>query len=159
MEKRKNSRPAEKCFFLTPPLIELIKSLANLILAARPDYQEYTARTRREYVATSESNRSPDLEWSCPTVSPMDGPCDSAATFHCGICGQRFCDVHAEDETRHACTLATTVEGARFSWLRQPKASNADDPSGCRPANRTCPAVRLTWSWSYNSRKRGINYS
>jgi hypothetical protein len=29
--------------------------------------------------------------------------CDSAATFHCGICGRWFCAAHAEDETWHTC--------------------------------------------------------
>jgi len=40
-----------------------------------------------------------NLERSCQAVSPMDEPCDSAATFHCGICGRWFCGIHAEDET------------------------------------------------------------
>ncbi len=39
-----------------------------------------------------------NLEWSCQAVSLMDESCDAAATFHCGICGRRFCAVHAEDE-------------------------------------------------------------
>jgi hypothetical protein len=63
-----------------------------------------------------------DLEWTCQADSPMDEPGDSAATFHSSICGPRFCDVHAEDETWHAGTLATGDEGARLSWLRQPQA-------------------------------------
>jgi hypothetical protein len=52
-----------------------------------------------------------DLEWSCQAVSPLDGPCDSAATFHCGICGRRFCAVHAEDEMWHTCVLDPGEEG------------------------------------------------
>ena len=36
-----------------------------------------------------------DLEWSCQAVSPMDEPCDSAETFHCGLCGRWFCAVHS----------------------------------------------------------------
>jgi len=52
-----------------------------------------------------------DLEWSCQAVSPMDEPCDSAATFHCGICGWWFCAVHADDETCHTCILELGDEG------------------------------------------------
>jgi hypothetical protein len=46
-----------------------------------------------------------DLEWSCQATSLMDEPCDSAASFHCGICGRWFCTAHAEDETWHTCVL------------------------------------------------------
>jgi hypothetical protein len=56
-----------------------------------------------------------DLEWSCQAVSPMDEPCDSSATFHCGICGRSFCAVHAEDETCHTCVLEPGDEGAPAS--------------------------------------------
>jgi hypothetical protein len=52
-----------------------------------------------------------DLEWSCQAVSPLDEPCDSAATFHCGICGRRFCAVHAGDETWHTCAFEPGEEG------------------------------------------------
>jgi hypothetical protein len=52
-----------------------------------------------------------DLEWSCQAVSPMDEPCDSAATFHCGVCGRWFCAVHAHDEAWHACVLEPGDEG------------------------------------------------
>jgi hypothetical protein len=52
-----------------------------------------------------------DLEWICQGVSTADGPCHSVATFHCGICGQRFCAVHAEDETWHGCALEPGDEG------------------------------------------------
>jgi hypothetical protein len=52
-----------------------------------------------------------DLEWSCQAVSPMSEPCDSSATFHCGICGRWFCTVHAVDETWHTCVLEPGDEG------------------------------------------------
>src|SRR5271167_2678636 len=52
-----------------------------------------------------------DLEWSCQAVSPMDDPCDSVATVHCGICGRWFCAVHAEDESWHTCVLEPGDEG------------------------------------------------
>ena len=52
-----------------------------------------------------------DLEWTCQGVSPMDEPCDSGATFHCGICGRWFCAVHAEDENWHTCVLEPGEEG------------------------------------------------
>ncbi len=54
---------------------------------------------------------SRDLEWSCQAVSPMDEPCDAKATVHCGICGRRFCAVHADDEMWHPCALAPGDEG------------------------------------------------
>jgi hypothetical protein len=54
---------------------------------------------------------APDLEWSCQAVSAMDEPCDSAATFHCGICGRWFCAVHAGDEHWHTCALMPGDEG------------------------------------------------
>jgi hypothetical protein len=41
----------------------------------------------------------------------MDEPCDSTATFHCGICGRRFCAAHAEDENWHTCLLEPGDEG------------------------------------------------
>jgi hypothetical protein len=52
-----------------------------------------------------------DLEWTCQGVSPMADPCDSVATFHCGICGRRFCVVHAGDENWHTCVLEPGDEG------------------------------------------------
>ena len=52
-----------------------------------------------------------DLGWSCQAISPMDEPCDSAATSHCDICGRRFCAVHAEDETWHTCVREPGDEG------------------------------------------------
>jgi hypothetical protein len=52
-----------------------------------------------------------DLEWSCEAVSQFDERCDTLATVHCGICGRRFCSVHAEDETFHACVLEPGDEG------------------------------------------------
>jgi len=54
---------------------------------------------------------SRDPDWSCQAVSPIDEPCDSAATFHCGICGQWFCAVHTEDEALHACAREPGDEG------------------------------------------------
>jgi len=52
-----------------------------------------------------------DLEWVCQAVSSMDEPCDASATFHCGICGRRFCAVHAADESWHRCALDEGEEG------------------------------------------------
>jgi hypothetical protein len=52
-----------------------------------------------------------DLEWACQAVSPMDEPCNSSATFHCGICGRWFCAVHAHDEAWHICALEPGDEG------------------------------------------------
>jgi hypothetical protein len=52
-----------------------------------------------------------DLEWFCQAVSTMDEPCNSAATFHCGICGRWFCATHAGDDNWHTCVLAPGDEG------------------------------------------------
>jgi hypothetical protein len=52
-----------------------------------------------------------DLEWTWQAVSLLDEPCDFAATFHCGICGRRFCAVLAEDETWHTCVLDPGDQG------------------------------------------------
>jgi len=52
-----------------------------------------------------------DLERSCQAVSPMDEPCDSTATFHCGLCGRWFCPAHAQDESWHTCVLEPADEG------------------------------------------------
>jgi hypothetical protein len=52
-----------------------------------------------------------DLEWFCRAVSTMDEPCNSAATFHCGICGRWFCATHAGDDNWHTCVLAPGDEG------------------------------------------------
>jgi hypothetical protein len=52
-----------------------------------------------------------DLEWSCEAVSSVYEPCESAATFHCGICGRRFCAVHVEDEACHPCAIEPGEEG------------------------------------------------
>jgi hypothetical protein len=41
----------------------------------------------------------------------MDEPCDSTASFHCGICGRWFCAAHAEDENWHTCFLEPGDEG------------------------------------------------
>jgi hypothetical protein len=54
---------------------------------------------------------SHNLDSSCQAVSPMDEPCDSAATFHCGICGRWFCGAHVEDEVWHTCVLKAADEG------------------------------------------------
>jgi hypothetical protein len=51
------------------------------------------------------------LEWHCQAVSPMDEPCDSSAGYHCGICGQWFCAIHAQDESWHHCVLEPGDEG------------------------------------------------
>src|SRR5579864_1078238 len=59
-----NQRVAEFSFSTpsAPPstyAFELTRGWGDLIVPARGDCQEYTARKRKEYVATSESNRSP----------------------------------------------------------------------------------------------------
>jgi hypothetical protein len=51
------------------------------------------------------------LERSCQAVSPLDEPCDTAATFHCGICARWFCAAHVEDEAWHTCVLRPGDEG------------------------------------------------
>jgi hypothetical protein len=52
-----------------------------------------------------------DRERCCQAVSPMDEPCDSAATILCDICARWFCAAHAEDEAWHACALEPGDEG------------------------------------------------
>jgi len=44
-----------------------------------------------------------NLDRSCPGSAPGELPCNQAATVHCVRCDLWFCDVHAEDEERHAC--------------------------------------------------------
>jgi hypothetical protein len=39
----------------------------------------------------------------CPASAPGELPCNLPATVHCVRCDQWFCDIHAEDEERHAC--------------------------------------------------------
>ena len=41
----------------------------------------------------------------------MDDPCNGLASFYCERCGQWFCEVHAADESWHACVLAPGDEG------------------------------------------------
>jgi hypothetical protein len=55
-----------------------------------------------------------NLEWSCQAVSPMDEPCDSAATFHCGICGRWFCAVHATMRPGTSASSSRVTKGARL---------------------------------------------
>ena len=52
-----------------------------------------------------------NLVWSCEAISPMAEPCDSAATFHYGICSRWFCRAHADDETWHICVVDPGDEG------------------------------------------------
>ena len=52
-----------------------------------------------------------DLERTCQAVSPMDDPWNDLAGFYCERCGQWFCEVHADDESWHACVLAPGDEG------------------------------------------------
>ncbi len=52
-----------------------------------------------------------DLKWSCEAFSALEEPCNSAAAFHCGICGRWFCGFHAEDESWHTCVLEPGEEG------------------------------------------------
>jgi len=51
------------------------------------------------------------LAWTCQGVSPLDEPCDSAASLHCDMCGRWFCAAHGEDEEWHSCLLKTRDEG------------------------------------------------
>ena len=51
------------------------------------------------------------LKRTCQAVSPMDDPCNDLAGFYCERCGQWFCEVHADDESWHACVLAPGDEG------------------------------------------------
>jgi hypothetical protein len=84
---------------------------ANLPLASVGDWQVYTARTRGTMLQQANQTVARDLEWSCQAVSPMGDPCNSVATFHCGICGRWFCAAHAEDESFHTCILEPGDEG------------------------------------------------
>jgi len=52
-----------------------------------------------------------DLERTCQAVSPMDDPCNGLARLYCERCGQWFCEVHADDESWHACVLPPGDEG------------------------------------------------
>ena len=53
-----------------------------------------------------------NLEQTCQAISPMDEPCDTSASYHCGICGMWLCAVqHAEDEASHHCILEPGDEG------------------------------------------------
>jgi len=54
---------------------------------------------------------SADPERLCQGVSPDDEPCNYSATVHCATCSRWFCDVHAEDEEWHPCTLPPGEEG------------------------------------------------
>lgn len=42
-------------------------------------------------------------ERECQGAAPNERPCNLAATVHCNKCDLWFCDIHAEDEERHAC--------------------------------------------------------
>jgi len=42
-------------------------------------------------------------ERECQGAAPNERPCNLAATVHCNQCDLWFCDIHAEDEERHAC--------------------------------------------------------
>ena len=59
----------------------------------------------REPEPTGESDRA------CQGVSQGDAPCNLPATVHCVRCDLWFCDVHAEDDSWHACMLACGDEG------------------------------------------------
>lgn len=52
-----------------------------------------------------------DPERMCQGVSSDDEPCNYPAKVHCATCNRWFCDVHAEDEEWHACTLLPGEEG------------------------------------------------
>jgi hypothetical protein len=45
------------------------------------------------------------VAWTCQGVSPLDEPCDAAASLHCDTCGRWFCATHGEDEAWHKCLL------------------------------------------------------
>jgi len=40
---------------------------------------------------------------ACPGSKAGELPCNLPATVHCVRCDGWFCDLHAEDEERHAC--------------------------------------------------------
>jgi len=52
-------------------------------------------------VERTEDEPIPDR--ACPGSVPGELPCNLPATVHCVRCDLWFCDVHAEDEERHAC--------------------------------------------------------
>jgi len=58
-----------------------------------------------------------DLEWACEGVSPMDDSCGSVATFYCGICGRRFCVLHADDESWHPACSSRATKAARLKVI------------------------------------------
>jgi len=49
----------------------------------------------------AEQEEGPERE--CPGSLSGELPCNQPATVHCVKCRKWFCDVHAEDEDRHAC--------------------------------------------------------
>ena len=55
--------------------------------------------------------KSADPERLCQGLSPDDEPCNYPATVHCATCSRWFCDIHAEDEEWHPCTLPPGEEG------------------------------------------------
>ena len=47
--------------------------------------------------------QSQDLKWTCQALSSTDESCDALASFQCGVCGQWFCNFHAENAAWHDC--------------------------------------------------------
>lgn len=78
---------------------------------SRPPPGVYFPREVGRMLQQVNETEARDLKWSCQAVSPMDEPCDSAATFRCSVCGRWFCAVHASDEGWHTCVLEPGDEG------------------------------------------------
>jgi hypothetical protein len=57
--------------------------------------------------------KSWDFDWVCQAVSATDETCKFSATCHCNVCGKWFCQVHAEDEAWHHCTIEPRVSAAK----------------------------------------------
>jgi hypothetical protein len=55
--------------------------------------------------------REEQTQTACEAVSPLDEPCNEAATFFCDNCGRWFCVAHAEDEEWHTCGIEPGEEG------------------------------------------------
>jgi hypothetical protein len=62
-------------------------------------------------MAQEASQMARSVEWTCQAVSPLDEPCTSVANYQCGVCGQWYCALHAEDEAWHRCALEPGEEG------------------------------------------------
>jgi hypothetical protein len=48
---------------------------------------------------------------ACEAVSPLDEPCNEAASVFCDRCERWFCSAHAQDEEWHTCGVEPGDEG------------------------------------------------